>query len=66
LLGLSNAESVRVWPPVREAARPTADDDTHIELEFRSRTLQFGSWFGWLSIVAVLGGLALDAGSKHR
>jgi two-component sensor histidine kinase len=67
LLGLQNAESVRVRLSVREAARPTAaDDESHTELEFRSRALQFGSWLGWLSIVAVLGGLALGAGSKHR
>jgi two-component sensor histidine kinase len=52
------------------AMRPTqslsAEGDAHIELDFRSQALRFGSWLGWLSIVAVLGGLALDAGSKHR
>jgi two-component sensor histidine kinase len=67
LLGLQHAESARVLPAVREAARPTAaDNQAHTELEFRSQALQFGSWLGWLSIVAVLGGLALDAGSRHR
>jgi two-component sensor histidine kinase len=51
--------------------RPTsaladADSDTHLELDFRSQALQLGQWLGWISIIAVLGGLALDAGSKHR
>jgi two-component sensor histidine kinase len=46
-------------------ALPTADVDTHIELDFRSQALQLGFWVGWLSIIALLGGLA-DAGSKHR
>ena len=56
-----------MWPSVSEDARSTtADEEAHTELEFRSRALQFGSWLGWLSIVAVLAGLALGAGSKHR
>jgi two-component sensor histidine kinase len=42
------------------------DGDTHIELDFRSQALQLGFWLGWLSIVAVVGGVTLDAGSKHR
>lgn len=51
--------------------RPTpallaVDGDGHVELDFRSQALRLGSWLGWLSIIAVLGGLALDAGSKHR
>jgi two-component sensor histidine kinase len=51
--------------------RPTralaaADGDAHVELDFRLQALQLGSWLGWLSIIAVLGGLALDTGSKHR
>jgi len=41
------------------------DGDTH-ELDFRSQALQLGFWLGWLSILAVLGGLTLDAGAKHR
>jgi two-component sensor histidine kinase len=36
----------------------------HVELQFRAQALQVGLWVGWLSIVAVLGGLALDH-SKH-
>jgi two-component sensor histidine kinase len=47
-------------------ALPGEDGDTQIELDFRSQALQLGFWLGWLSIIAVLGGLALDAGSKHR
>jgi two-component sensor histidine kinase len=36
------------------------------ELEFRWQTLRVGFWLGWLSIAAVLAGLALDVGSGHR
>jgi two-component sensor histidine kinase len=64
LLGGSNAESVRVLLPVVRGA-PAAERDTHFELAFRSKALQLGFWLGWLSIIALLGGLA-DAGSKHR
>ena len=42
------------------------DGDAHIELDLRSQALQLGPWLGWLSIIAVLGGLALDTGPKHR
>jgi len=60
------AESASVWP-IREAVGRKRDrrGDTHIELEFRSQALQLGFWLGWLSIIALFGGLA-DAGSKHR
>jgi two-component sensor histidine kinase len=40
--------------------------DTQVELALRARALQLGFWLGWIAIVAVLGGLALDVGSKHR
>jgi two-component sensor histidine kinase len=40
--------------------------DTHVELAFRARALQLGFWLGWVAIVAILGGLALDVGSRHR
>jgi two-component sensor histidine kinase len=70
LLGLPHAEAVRVGPARATTFGPTpalaTDGDAHTELEFRTQALQFGSWLGWLSIIAVLGGLALDAGSKHR
>ncbi len=57
-----------VFEPVLRRTPPllAADGDTHIELDFRSQALQLGFWLGWLSIIAVLGGVALDAGSKHR
>jgi len=57
LLGLSNAEPAGVWG--------APDGEKRFELAFRSQALQLGFWLGWLSIIAVLGGLA-DAGSKHR
>jgi two-component sensor histidine kinase len=37
-----------------------------VELDFRSQALRAGFWLGWLAIVVVLVGLALDPGSKHR
>ena len=43
-----------------------AGGETHVELDLRSQALKLGFWLGWVSIIAVLGGLALDAGSKHR
>jgi two-component sensor histidine kinase len=66
LLGLPNAESVNVWP-MREAVNRKRErgGNAHVELEFRSQALQLGFWLGWLSIIALFGGLA-DAGSKHR
>jgi two-component sensor histidine kinase len=42
------------------------DGDPHVELDFRSQALRAGFWLGWLGIAAVLVGLALDAGSRHR
>jgi two-component sensor histidine kinase len=61
--GLLNAEPARAWPLARAAESERGDD--HVELHFRTQALQVGFWVGWLSIVAVLGGLALD-GSGHR
>jgi two-component sensor histidine kinase len=40
--------------------------DEHVDVAFRARALQLGFWLGWLAIVAVLGGLALDVGARHR
>jgi two-component sensor histidine kinase len=59
-------ESAVVQRSLLRRARRADTGDTHIELEFRSQALQLGFWLGWLSIVAVLAGLALDVGSKHR
>jgi len=69
LLALDDAAvPTTVFEPVLRRTPPllAADGDTHIELDFRSQALQLGFWLGWLSIIAVLGGVALDAGSKHR
>jgi two-component sensor histidine kinase len=63
LSGLLNAEPATAWTLPRPAGRKRRDD--HVELQFRAQALQVGFWVGWLSIVAVLGGLILD-GSKHR
>ena len=49
--------------PWRRMRAEVADAD--IALAFRARALQLGWWLGWLAIVAVLGGLALDVG-RHR
>ena len=63
---MARAESASVWPTHDEVGRKRdRSGDTHIELEFRSQALQLGFWLGWLSIIALFGGLA-DAGSKHR
>jgi two-component sensor histidine kinase len=47
-------------------ALSTDAGDARIELDFRSRALQLGIWLGWISIVAVIAGLGLGAGAKHR
>lgn len=80
--GLLNVEPLSAWPVKGMArSRATvnrsslngtratfrADDgDTHVDLDFRAAALRLGFWLGWLAIVAVLGGLALDVSSKHR
>jgi two-component sensor histidine kinase len=45
---------------------PAAGLDTRFDLDFRAQALRLGLWLGWLSLVAVLGALALDVGSRHR
>ena len=37
-----------------------------IDAELRSQTLELGPWVGWLSIAAVVCGLALGMGAEHR
>lgn len=71
-MSLLNAEAARAWPLadgswLRRALGSLRAErgDTPVELHFRAQALQVGFWVGWLSIVAVLGGLALD-NSKHR
>src|SRR5580765_2299113 len=41
-------------------------DDASVELGFRFAAVRLGYWLGWVSIVVVLGGLALDVGMPHR
>ena len=42
------------------------DSDPSLALGFRFAAVQMGFWLGWASIVAVLTGLALDGGARHR
>jgi two-component sensor histidine kinase len=42
------------------------DFDQSFDLGFRSAVVRVGIWLGWVSIAVVLGGLALDAGARHR
>jgi two-component sensor histidine kinase len=58
-----NAESA--WALGRDALLAESGE-AHAEVEFRSQALRLGFRRGWLSIAAVLIGLALDVGSKHR
>jgi len=78
--GLLNAEATSAWPIAdasglrrdrspsgRGGAAPiAADGHTDVELDFRSQALRLGFWLGWLSIIAILAGIALDIGAKHR
>jgi two-component sensor histidine kinase len=67
--GVLNGGSASAWAPGANAPWNTLRaevSDAHVELAFRARALQLGFWLGWLAIVAVLTGLALDGGSKHR
>jgi two-component sensor histidine kinase len=43
-----------------------SSSDTASELGFRSAVVQVGFWLGWVSIVTVVAGLALDVGARHR
>jgi two-component sensor histidine kinase len=43
-----------------------AGADKHVELAFRARALAVGFWVGWVSIIAVLAGLAFDARARDR
>jgi two-component sensor histidine kinase len=40
--------------------------DTSSELGFRSAVVRAGFWLGWVSIVTVVAGLALDVEARHR
>jgi len=39
---------------------------TAVDLDLRPAAVRLGSWLGWASILAVLAGLALDLGARHR
>ena len=43
-----------------------SEGDATLELGFRSAAVRVGFWLGWASIAAVLAGLALDVGARHR
>lgn len=48
------------------AAAGLQPDEDAVELGFRFSALQVGYWLGWASILAVIAGLALDIGARHR
>lgn len=60
--------SARPVPVPARARAPVARvaDAADLELELRARALRVGFWLGCLSLAAVLGALALDAGSRNR
>jgi len=72
VLNLLTADVSAVWPLARaaESARTDVlshgDGDATVELGFRSAAVRVGFWLGWASIIAVLGGLALDVEVRHR
>jgi two-component sensor histidine kinase len=39
---------------------------TAVDVDLRPAAVRVGSWLGWASILAVLAGLALDIGARHR
>ena len=52
--------------PLGFLAESNGADDASLELGFRFAAVRLGYWLGWVSIVVVLGGLALDVGMPHR
>jgi two-component sensor histidine kinase len=54
----------RAFGALRDAT--AIDEDAKVELGFRSAAVRVGFWLGWASIAAVLAGLALDVGARHR
>jgi two-component sensor histidine kinase len=75
LTSLLTDDATAAWPLARGARQPrlgvlrgprASDNDASLELGFRSIAVQVGVLLGWASIVAVLVGLALDVGARHR
>jgi two-component sensor histidine kinase len=54
-----------VWRS-RIGVHEIADEDAGLEPGLRVAAVQLGYWLGWASILAVLAGLALDVGARHR
>ncbi len=52
--------------PLGSLAATSGTDEASVELGFRFAAVRLGYWLGWVSIVVVLGGLALDVGMPHR
>jgi two-component sensor histidine kinase len=63
---LLNSEAISAWPRAARSRARAGGGDASLELGFRSATLRVGFWLGWVSIFAVIAGLALDVGAKHR
>jgi two-component sensor histidine kinase len=57
---------VRVGGFPRLRLNRLVDDEALNELAFRFAAVRAGFWLGWISIVAVIASLALDAGTRHR
>jgi two-component sensor histidine kinase len=70
LFSLLTDEATAAWPLARARfglrAEKAFASDANVELGFRSATVRVGFWLGWASIAAVLAGLALDVGARHR
>ena len=57
---------IRIGALPRLGADRREGDRAPTELGLRSAAVQVGLWLGWVSIVAVLAGLVLDGGARHR
>jgi two-component sensor histidine kinase len=66
LSSLLNSEAISAWPRAAGSRARAGGGDASLELGFRSATLRVGFWLGWVSIFAVVAGLVLDVGARHR
>jgi two-component sensor histidine kinase len=70
LSSLLTNELTGAWPLARVAGKPRlggpGEGEAALDLGFRSAAVRVGLWLGWASIAAVLAGLALDVGARHR